>query len=158
MYKILLFQCQKQRCFSKSLPLIFGFFYFCIHFMLDPGPNPVPEPESECITVAVSLRQKVAVPVLASFPQHCRKCQPWVISREPLIIKILYALCTCQFCIHMEKYMHDKISVFRAALSRFSQESQEAIKYSIHRTSCMGRIDQKPNSKSELQISCAANM
>jgi hypothetical protein len=31
--------------FSESWPLIFNFFTFLLHSMLDPDPNPVPEPE-----------------------------------------------------------------------------------------------------------------
>ncbi len=38
--------------FSESWPLIFDFFCFLLHFMLDPGPNPVPVPLRKKVTVA----------------------------------------------------------------------------------------------------------
>ncbi len=48
LYKILPFQCQKQHCLPESWPLIFKFFTFVLHFMLDSDPNLVPKPEPEC--------------------------------------------------------------------------------------------------------------
>jgi hypothetical protein len=80
---------QQNLAFSMLEAALFSKFFMFLTFILpfmSSSPNPVPEPVSECITVLVPLRQKVAVPVSASFPQHCRKCQPWVISGEPFII------------------------------------------------------------------------
>ncbi len=50
--------------FPRESSFLFGFFLLHVcsipFFMLDPDPNPDPEPP-ECSTVAVPLRQKVAV-------------------------------------------------------------------------------------------------
>ncbi len=65
------FQCQNSEAayFPESLPLIFNFLSFLLHFMLDPDPNPVPEPDPtpELSCIPVPLGQKVTV----SAPQHC---------------------------------------------------------------------------------------
>jgi hypothetical protein len=51
--------------FPIKLASNFDFVTFVLHLMLDPGPYPVPEPELESLTVAVALRQKVAVRFLS---------------------------------------------------------------------------------------------
>jgi hypothetical protein len=51
--------------FPRSWPLIFDFFTFVLHFMLNPVTEPDPEPK--CITFPVTPSHIVAVPVT----QHC---------------------------------------------------------------------------------------